>query len=234
MKTKLILLSVALLMGVSACSIHKDCRKKGQTKDGEHTWVDLGLPSGLKWATCNVGAEKPEDYGYYYAWGQILPKEDYSWTTYKYANIAYNKLTKYCTDAGYGDDGFTDNKTILAPEDDAAHINWRGNWRMPTKDEWQELMDNCVWVWTTQNGVNGYLVTGKTNGNSIFLPAAGFRNGTSFYNVGHSGDYWSSSLLDDRPRSAWYVSFDSDDVHRYDYFRYYGQSVRPVCAFPTE
>ena len=240
MKTKLLSLCLALL-GVSAwandvCNynIYDDCSKNGY-KGGyapapaDVQAVDLGLPSGIKWASCNVGAEKPEDYGNYYAWGEILPKEDYSWITYKYANGNYNKLTKYCNDVSYGDNGFTDNKTTLEPEDDAAHMNWGGSWRMPTDAEWTELREQCTWTWTTQNGVNGYQVTSKTNSNSIFLPAAGSRRGTNLSYAGNDGYYWSSSLNEYGPGYAWYLYFDSDSVRRRDYNRRYGQSVRPVC-----
>ncbi len=236
-------MSLVLLMGVSvwaqtpaAVSVYDDCSKNGKTEDirptGEengHTWVNLGLPSGLKWASCNVGATAPEDYGNYYAWGETETKTDYSWATYKYANGAYDKLTKYCTNASSGDDGFTDDKTTLDPEDDAAHVNWGGEWRMPTDAEWTELRNNCTWTWTTQNGVEGYLVASETNGNSIFLPAAGFRYDTNLTYAGSYGDYWSSSLDADGSDLAWFVYFYSDHVRRYYYYRYGGHSVRPVC-----
>ena len=217
MKTKFISLSIALLMGMSAC------RPTTEPEPENVQAVDLGLPSGIKWALCNVGAEKPEDSGNYYAWGEVLPKEDYSWDTYNYANGTYwedLKLTKYCNNAGYGDNGFTDNKTVLEPEDDAAHVNWGGSWRMPTNTEWQELQDNCTWTWTTQNGINGYRVASKTNSNSIFLPAAGYRRDTGLGRVGYGGDYWSSSLNDS---SAWSLCFDSDGVDRAYRNRYRGQ-----------
>ncbi len=237
MKTKIISLSIALLMGVSVWAddvwnynVYDDCSKNGYYIGIEngYEWVDLGLPSGIKWASCNVGAEKPEDYGNYYAWGEVLPKEDYSWITYKYANGDYNKLTKYCNDASKGDNGFTDNKTTLEPEDDAAHVNWGSNWRMPTDAEWQELQDNCTWTWTTQNGINGYQVTSQKNSNSIFLPAAGYRNDASLYDVGY-GVYWSSSLDEGYPFVAWYLYFFSDYVDMNSRDRHYGLSVRPVC-----
>lgn len=241
MKTKILSLCIALLVGVSVWAddvwnynVYDDCSKNGY-KGGyvpapaNVQAVDLGLPSGIKWASCNVGAEKPEDYGNYYAWGEVLPKEDYSWATYKYANGASDKLTKYCNDASKGDNGFTDNKTTLDPEDDAAHVNWGGSWRMPTDAEWQELQDNCTWTWTTQNGINGYRVTSKTNSNSIFLPAAGYRYDTSLYYVGYYGGYWSSSLYEDSPDYAWYLDFISGDVYGYYGNRGIGQSVRPVC-----
>ena len=242
MKTKFISLSIALLMGVSAwaqvptISIYEDCSKNGKAEDIRPTTgpenvqaVDLGLPSGIKWASCNIGAEKPEDSGNYYAWGEVLPKENYSWATYKYANGNGNKFTKYCNNASFGDNGFTDNKTTLDTDDDAARANWGGSWRMPTDAEWAELIANCTWTWTTQNGINGYQVTGKTNSNSIFLPAAGIRYVTDLSDVGDYGNYWSSSLDEYGPYDAWYLYFDSDGVGRYSCSRYYGQSVRPVC-----
>ena len=215
-------------------NVYDDCSKNGY-KGGyvpapaDVQAVDLGLPSGIKWATCNVGAEKPEDYGNYYAWGEVLPKEDYSWATYKYANGAYDKLTKYCDNASYGDNGFTDNKTTLDPLDDAAHVNWGGSWRMPTDAEWTELREQCDWTWTTQNGINGYRVTSKTNSNSIFLPAAGYRDGTTLRSVGNYGNFWSSSLYEGDPNYAWRLYFGSDRVGRGSYGRYGGRSVRPVC-----
>ena len=241
MKAKVLSLCIALLMGVSAWAddvwnynVYDDCSKNGY-KGGyvpapaDVQAVDLGLPSGIKWASCNVGAEKPEDCGNYYAWGEVFLKEDYSLATYKYANGNGNKFTKYCNNASYGDNGFTDNKTTLEPEDDVAHVNWGGSWRMPTNTEWQELQDNCTWTWTTQNGINGYRVTSKTNSNSIFLPAAGYRLGTSLSTVGYGGYYWSSSLIEDNPSNAWYLDFYSDYVYGSNVIRYVGQSVRPVC-----
>ena len=225
----------------TAVSVYEDCNKNGKTEDirsttGEengHTWVDLGLPSGLKWASCNIGATTPEGYGNYYAWGETTTKEDYSWETYKHANGAYNKLTKYCYDASSGNNGFTDSKTTLESEDDAATANWGDDWRMPTDAEWTELQENCTWTWTTQNGVNGYQVASKTNGNSIFLPAAGYRYDTYLIDAGSGGYYWSSSLYTSRPYSAWHIGFDSDGVRRRGSNRYNGQSVRPVCPLST-
>ena len=128
-----------------------------------HEYVDLGLPSGTLWATCNVGANAPEEYGDYFAWGETAPKDVYNWSTYQYYDGS--NLAKYT-----GSDGLT----TLLPEDDAATTNWGNEWRMPTKEEWQELLDNTTNKWTTQNGVNGRLFTGS-NGNSLFLPAVGFR-----------------------------------------------------------
>ena len=109
--------------------------------------VDLGLPSGIRWASCNVGATTPEGYGYYFAWGETESKDYYGWTTYKYTNGGYGKMTKYCNDASHGDNGFTDMKTVLEPEDDAAAANWGNAWRMPTDAEWKELLEQCTWKW---------------------------------------------------------------------------------------
>ena len=190
----------------------------------DYAVVDLGLPSGLKWAACNVGATKPEEYGNYYAWGETEPKTIYDWSTYKWCNGSNTTLTKYNTDSDYGT---VDNKTVLEPEDDAARVNWGGAWRMPTDEEWTELRDKCTWTWKTLNGVNGYEVKGS-NGNSIFLPAAGCRSYGYLSSAGYFGDYWSSSLITDYPYGAWGVFFSSDGVSRRSISRFYGLSVRPV------
>lgn len=245
MKTKTYLIvSIALLTGMSVwaqkpvtVSIYDDCSKNGKTEDirsvGEEngrTWVDLGLPSGLKWASCNVGAYAPEGYGYYYAWGETERRKDLSWLSYKYANSNSTELTKYCNDASYGYKGFTDYKTTLKPEDDAAHVNWDGNWRMPTDAEWKELIENCTWTWTWQNDIRGYRVTSKTNSNSIFLPAAGELYINERYDtVGRRGNYWSSSLSTDEPDHARCLVFSSDYAVSRDKSRNNGFSVRPVC-----
>ena len=186
-------------------------------------YVDLGLPSGIKWATCNVGAETPEEYGDYFAWGETEPKDYYYWDTYKYYNGSYDTMTKYST---------KDYKTTLELSDDAARVNWGGAWRMPTKAEQKELRNsfNCSWKWTTQNGVKGYKVTSKKNGNSIFLPAAGSHDYYGFSGAGSYGNYWSSSLYTSYRTSAYNLDFNSSDVD-WDggYGRYYGFSVRAVC-----
>ena len=189
--------------------------------------VDLGL--SVKWANMNVGASQPEDYGDYFAWGETTTKETYNWSTYKWCNGSSDTQTKYCTDSSCGT---VDNKTVLDKEDDAAAVNWGGAWRMPTKEEQDELRDNCTWTWTTQNGVNGYKVTSKKSGytsNSIFLPAAGYRYSSSLFNAGSYGGYWSSSLSTGNPYGAYELSFGSDYVNRDGYNRNGGQSVRPVC-----
>ena len=160
----------------------------------EYEWVDLGLPSGTLWATCNVGANRPEEYGDYFAWGETEPKTDYSWSTYKYCkSVGSNILvTKYCTDISYGYDGFTDGKEEPDPEDDAATANWGSEWQMPSLDQFTELNkdDYTTRSWKTLNGVYGLVVTSKTNGKWIFFPAAGYFDGTSCTGTEDHGYYW--------------------------------------------
>ena len=192
-----------------------------------HAYVDLGLPSGLLWATCNVGASAPEDYGDYFAWGETTTKSEYSWSTYQHCNGSNSTMTKYCTNADFGYNYYVDNLTILLPEDDAATANWGDGWRMPTREEWQELLDNTTVTWTTQNGVNGRLFT-AANGNSLFLPAAGYRDDGSLTYAGSRGYYWSSSLFTDYPYYAWCFYFLSYGYGMNDRSRDYGRSVRAV------
>ena len=191
--------------------------------------VDLGLPSGTLWADRNIGADSPEGYGDYFAWGETRPKSVYDWSTYKYCKGSKYSLTKYNNIFIYGT---VDNKTVLEPSDDAATANWGAAWRMPTHAEQAELNNKCTWTWTTRNGVNGYKVTGP-NGNSIFLPAASCRYGSSVNNVGSSGSYWSASLDESELNSvsAWLMYFHSD-YHYSDFDCHYrdcGHSVRAVA-----
>ena len=187
-----------------------------------HEYVDLGL--SVKWATCNIGATTPEDYGNYYAWGETKPQSTYNWSTYKWCNGSSSTFTKYNTSSSFGT---VDNKTVLDLADDAARANWGGSWRMPTDAEWQELRDNCTWTWETLNGINGFEVKGP-NGNSIFLPAAGYRGNDDLYSAGDFGHYWSSSLYAVNPSGAWDVNFFSDNVSGGYGSRYCGLSVRAV------
>ncbi len=186
--------------------------------------VDLGL--SVKWANINIGANAPEESGDYFAWGETEPKDYYDWETYKWCNGSKNTMTKYCTTSL---DGTVDDKTTLDLEDDAAHANWGGTWRMPTHDEFTELRTKCSWEWTTRNGVNGQKVTGP-NGNSIFLPAAGFRYDNSFNLAGSTGYYWSSSLRKFYNDSAYSVFFNSSNgVDWLCDYRDRGRCVRAVC-----
>ena len=195
------------------------------------TYVDLGLPSGTLWADRNVGAASPEDYGDYFAWGETRPKDKYDWGTYKYAT-AYDEQTKYCNNSSYGYNGFTDNLTVLLPEDDAAIANLGKDWRMPTQAEFQELYDNCDWEWTSNyngTGVAGRIVKSRITSNSLFLPAAGCRFGTSLGLAGSLGYFWSSSLDADDPLYGRGLNFDSGGVDPDDWYgRRYGRSVRAV------
>ena len=181
-----------------------------------HKFVEMG-PNGLTWATCNVGADKPEDYGDYFAWGETKPKEDYSWATYKFNPSGDGKtFTKYTT---VGD--------TLEVADDAACANWGGKWRMPTDVEWEWLFSNCTWIWTTLNGVKGMHVKAE-NGNSIFLPAAGYRYKTSLNDEGEWGFYWYSSL-GEKTYFGRAVHLYSTNYYGSNSSRYVGHSIRPVC-----
>ena len=193
-----------------------------------HEYVDLALPSGTLWATCNVGANTPEDYGNYYAWGETSTKSTYNWSTYKYANRGYNKLTKYCDKSNYGANGFTDNLTTLQTDDDPATAKWGSGWRTPSKAQWDELLSNTTRKWTTQNGKKGYLFTSKKNGQGVFLPAAGGRWDSELNGAGSNGYYWSQSLYASSPSHAWCLGFDSGDCRMSSSNRGNGFAVRPV------
>ncbi len=187
-----------------------------RSRSAKYKYVDLGLPSGTLWATYNIGATKPEEYGDYFAWGETEPKEEYEWSTYKW-ELEINSFTKY---------NFNDGLTTLLPEDDAATANWGSEWRTPTNEEQRELVEECQYQMTEVNGVYGAKFTGK-NGNSVFFPAAGGRIGSDAYDVGDVGLYWSSSL-----------SEEDESYARYLYFRDYGAYWNYVigyrsCGFPV-
>ena len=191
--------------------------------------VDLGL--SVKWASCNVGATKPEEYGDYYAWGETEVKYDYSWSTYKFGSSDSGPFSKYNTNEKYGN---VDNKRVLDPEDDVAHIVLGGKWRMPTGSEKEEIINQCTWKWATWNGVSGCLVTGK-NGKVIFLPATGICSGTDIKYVGSSGWYWTSSLEKNYynvaiPNGAQAFGPDSHNPYGFktDHYRCVGLTIRPV------
>ena len=243
MKRVLKAMAGILLMGILAMSCTKpDVPNNGGDGEGQndsivedsvildgHDYVDLGLPSGTLWATCNVGANSPEEFGDYFAWGETEPKNVYDWKSYKYGNFERNELTKYCTDSSYGLNGFVDNLTVLEPADDAATANWGEDWRMPTREEWEELYQKTTCTWTTQNGVQGRLLTGW-NGNSIFLPATGFFLDGALICPG-LGIYWSSTLHAGFPERGWSFHYDLDECHVCGtYERSRGQVVRAVRA----
>jgi hypothetical protein len=184
-----------------------------------HKYVDLGLPSGLLWATCNIGASESWDDGLYFSWGNVDGREKWSWYDYgPYKSTPGVKLTTDIpVDAGY----------------DAARANLGGSWRMPTATEFEELDDNCISKWTTQNGVNGRMFTSKINGNSVFFPAVGYYYGTVLYSDGMKGTYWSSSFISHT--DACFLHFDSGYIYHQVYtYRFYGFPVRAVLDHPKD
>lgn len=202
--------------------------------------VDLDLPSGTLWAVCNIGAESPEEYGDYFAWGETTGyksgKSDFSWSTYKYCDGSETTLKKYCNNRDYGYEGFTDPLTELEPEDDAAYVNLGSEWRMPTIAQMEELFNyrKLTIEWTTINGVHGRKITSTTNGNSIFLPAAGVRIDDSLHGTEELGYYWSRTLNTSHPYYACYLNFYVAHEYWLDYYRCRGRSIRPVRVPRTQ
>ncbi|MBR4842967.1 MAG: Ig-like domain-containing protein [Bacteroidaceae bacterium] len=192
-------------------------------------YVDLGL--SVKWATCNLGASTPEEFGFYYSWAEIEPKMTYYSNTYKYCvNNSSYELTKYCVNPDYGYEGFVDNKTVLDMEDDAAHVNLQGDWRMPTDNEFHELLDYCSWTYVNRNGVDGYEISSCVagyEGRSIFLPYAGLMYSNYFYETS-GARYWTNTLNGRNNASAYYLYFDQDEYGVYSNSRFYGLPIRPV------
>ncbi|MBQ3961355.1 MAG: dockerin type I repeat-containing protein [Muribaculaceae bacterium] len=222
---KIFLLLIAAACSVAVYSQSLDY-EQGNAPVTSHEYVDLGLPSGTLWATMNIGATAPEEYGDYFAWGEVTPKESYTWTTYKWCNGNWDSMTKYGVKSSFG---VVDNKTELDPEDDAATMNWGSEWCMPTRAQQDELRNNCTSEWTTINGVKGCLLTSNINQASLFLPFAGNRWDTTLYNAGSSGFYWSRNLKTTGAGShSLFVS--SNSMSTTDYSRGYGLSVRAVRA----
>jgi hypothetical protein len=206
-----------------------------------HDYVDLGLPSGLLWATCNIGAKHPEDYGYYFAWGETEPKDVYNWHTYKYAYLDTDTtfvLTKYCDFPENGKDGFVDNKYVLDPEDDAAQVIWGGGWRMPTIYEIQELMDNCsIGGFVDIAGEGEYIYGDGTqvydpfgDGDEyMFLPFAGYKINDVLYDEDtiQVAYYWSNNLVS-ADRGGESVGADAWGDSWNGFYRAVGLPIRPV------
>ena len=190
----------------------------------QHEAVDLGLPSGTKWASCNVGATKPEEYGGYYAWGETEEKEVYSTATYQYATGEDTDGDGWYENLQYKNLGSDISGTYC----DVAHVKWGGKWVMPSANEVKELIDNCTSEWTTLNGVNGMKFTSNINGNSIFLPASGWRWGDTFYSVGSYGNYWLSTQDPSYSYGAYGISSYSEGAISGSSEKFIGQSVRPV------
>ena len=197
------------------------------TSTKTYQWVDLGL--SVMWAACNVGAESEEQAGDYFAWGETPANKDYGWAAYVHGS-ASDKLTKYCSDAAFGLNAYTDNKHMLEAQDDAATVNLGNAWRLPTAKEMEELHQLCTWTWSTQKGVNGYKVTSKKNGNSIFLPAAGSFDGKQVRFAGLGGFYWCSNLNVEEPTYAYNLGFNEESIKcSDDGYRLTKRSIRPVC-----
>ena len=200
-KIFLIMLSLMFVGTVGNAKVN-GANDEPKTPDGVQA-VDLGL--SVKWANMNVGATKASGFGSYFAWGEIKPKNYYSWDTYVWSKGNTQFLIKYSV---------SDRKVNLAPSDDAARANWGGDWRMPTVEEYEELINpaNCKWEWTTKDGVNGYKITSKKNGNSIFMPITGFRfyEGVQFRAI--KGIYWTSTVYTDNPVKSWCLEFDFQNV----------------------
>ena len=202
------------------------------TPEDDHEYVDLGLPGGVLWATCNVGADKPEESGLYFAWGETKgyakgESHSFDWANYDLCNGSSSTMTKYCTSSSYG---IVDNHSVLEAKDDAATANWGAGWRMPTLQEIKDLYDSkyTTTEWVTVNGVSGRKITSKSNGNNIFLPAAGFRYVTSLSSEGSYGYYWSSSLYTYYSDNAYGLYFNSGGIDCASSNRYCGRSVRAV------
>ena len=207
----------------SSCSEKEN--KNSDDATAQHEYVDLALPSGTLWATCNVGAEKPEEQGYHVAWGEVAEKDTCGWGNYKWCEGTLDTMNKYCVESKRGT---VDGLSELEPEDDAAIAFWGNEWKTPTMDQLLELSDStlCTWTWTTLNEVPGYQVTSKKNGKSLFLPAAGYI-GDKAIEVGEDGYYWSTTLYDE---GAFIVGFDANQLYKNGSYRCYGQSVRAVRA----
>jgi len=192
-------------------------------KDNVPEFLDLGLPSGTLWAVCNLGATQSVDFGDYYAWGETDTKTSFSWKNYKYSKGTSNSLTKYCTKSSYGNNGFTDDLDELQGSDDPLSRQYGYYYSIPTKEDWEELMTYCNWTWFA----DGAKVKGPS-GDVLYLPAAGYRSGLNQYDVQSAGYYWSSTLDPNSPDDAWFLYFSKGKPSSYDYYRYYGRSIRPV------
>ena len=190
-----------------------------------YDYVDLKLPSGTLWATCNIGANKPEEFGYFYAWGENNIKFAYNWQSYMHGK--YKELTKYCNKPSFGRHGLVDNITTLQACDDAATTRWGRGWHIPTKKQWDELYQNTRGKIVVQNDVLGWIFT-AANGKTLFLPEAS-------YEEYRCGSYWSSTLFGEEPIFAYYFHFYYGGSYYGDRcmmvehgLRFEGKSIRPV------
>lgn len=239
MKSKLIIAAISLLIATALTSCDK------------HDYVDLDLPSGTLWATCNIGAYSPEDNGFYYSWGETYIKRDFYWDTYKWCNGTKSSITKYCSNSNYG---AVDYVFELDDDDDVAKNEWGGKWEMPTKKQFDELYRECYWVWTNSykgSNISGFIAFKAKNINvkgvkvfardvkstryderndiHIFFPASGARVEDVLDKSGSGGYYWSRSLDVDAPNGAYYLDFESKSYFHIDAIdRFVGLQVRPV------
>jgi len=221
LKQKTFMACAMLALGVTFSAFSDDNEKWESSKSEYESEIgdaiDLGLPSGTKWADRNVGALKPEDCGDYFAWGETAPKFDYT-SSMTYA-VGLSTLQSK---------SIIESKGNLTAKHDAATVNWGKGWHMPTLEQIKELRSKCEWTWTSRSGVNGYLVTGP-NGNSIFLPAAGCRDSVSLYGAGVYGNYWCSTANEKYSSYAYSLYFFCGNDSRHGSLRSYGFSVRPVA-----
>ncbi len=225
-----VLLCSIYLLSLNGCEEIIESILFDQPDFNDHGAVDLGLPSGIWWATCNIGAERNTEKGDLFAWGETVAKSSTygKWGFYKYGK-GEHQLTKYCTLAEFSKDGFVDNDTILKLMDDAAHVNWGGDWRMPTHQDFQELINECNWEWVVYDRVGGYKVSSKTKKNkSIFLPATyGYIDELK---TNTCAKYYSSTIVADNPAYAYYLEFDNQNrIACFANSRCYVWSIRPVC-----
>lgn len=193
----------------------KEEKEEETNKIDGHEYVDLGLPSGTLWATMNVGATKPEGYGSYFAWGKTRAKSNF--TRSSYFDSSFQKYRRYV-------------REILELEDDAAYSRWGNHWRIPTRQQWEELKSKCNWSWASLNGINGYKVWDKTWKKYIFLPAAGFYEESTLRRKDEVGCYWTSNLKNDDNLKAYYMGFGYDHVEIFYHYRWDGHSIRAVAT----
>lgn len=223
-----LLMVLMTVLALVACHDDDDEVKADQSytscPDNNHPHlIDLGLPSGTKWACCNMGASSPEKYGVYYAWGEKGVKNKYSWDNYIYR----------VPDGTYPE-SFDIGSDIAGTQYDVAHAKWKGDWRMPTKAQCDELRDNCSYRWTKMNDVNGFKFISKTNGGTIFLPATGYRLGDKIFNEDTNGHYWTSTLYKSNTSEAYSFLIWPDHPITSEAVRYGGHCIRPVLKRVTQ
>lgn len=226
---KNVVLCMAVALMGTACNTIEKPTVSGQQEG--HDFVDLGLPSGTMWATCNVGATDAESYGSYFAWGETSAKAEFEWQNYKHGNGEAEsrvKMTKYCSHSRKGE---VDNKQVLELADDAAAATWQGKWRTPTKDEWEEMLNGCTWEWVKNFNGKGFDMkkgTSKTNGNTIYFSFSGYYNGKTF--IENECELWSVNQKPDNGLDAYYVRMLTHNQNMHNGPRKQGMAIRAVCG----